>query len=68
MYKNFSLTDQERKQILEQHQGKGYKQPLKESTLENAVDEIGLTPDEIDALTSSLIDMGKTDFKFKVKY
>ena len=66
MYKNFSLTDQERKQILEQHQGKGYKQPLKESTLENAVDEIGLTPDEIDALTSSLIDMGKTDFKFKV--
>jgi hypothetical protein len=66
MYKNFSLTDQERKQILEQHQGKGYKQPLKESTLENAVDEIGLTPDEIDALTSSLIDMGKSDFKVKV--
>lgn len=66
MYKNFSLTDQERKQILEQHQGKGYKQPLKESTLENAVDEIGLTPDEIDALTSSLIDMGKSDFKHKV--
>ncbi len=66
MYKNFSLTDQERKQILEQHKGKGYRQPLKESTLENAVDEIGLTPDEIDALTSSLIDMGKTDFKYKV--
>ena len=48
MYKNFSLTDQERKEILEQHQSKGYKQPLKESSLENSVDEIGLTPDEID--------------------
>jgi hypothetical protein len=48
MYKNFRLTDQERKEILEQHQGKGYKQPLKESTLKNDVDEISLTPDDID--------------------
>ncbi len=48
MYKNFNLTDQERKEILEQHQSKGYKQPLKESSLENSVDEIGLTPDEVD--------------------
>lgn len=30
MYKNFNLTDEERQQILEQHQGKGYKQPLSE--------------------------------------
>lgn len=66
MYKNFKITDEERKAILEQHQSKGYKQPLKESTLENAVEEIGLTPEEIDALTSSLIDMGKFDFKDKV--
>lgn len=66
MYKNFNLTEEERKQILGQHQSKGYRQPLKESTLENAVDEIGLTPDEIDALTSSLIDMGKSEFKSKV--
>ena len=48
MYKNFNLTDQERKEILEQHQSKGYKQPLKESTLKNDVDEISLTPDDID--------------------
>lgn len=48
MYKNFRLTDQERKEILEQHQSKGYKQPLKESTLENSVDEMSLTPDEVD--------------------
>ena len=48
MYKNFRLTDQERKEILEQHQSKGYKQPLKESTLKNDVDEISLTPDDID--------------------
>jgi len=48
MYKNFRLTDQERKEILEQHQSKGYKQPLKESSLENSVDEIGLTPEEVD--------------------
>ena len=66
MYRNFNLTDDERKQILEQHQKSGYKQTLKESTLENAVDEIGLTPEEIDALTSSLIDMGKSNFKEKV--
>lgn len=30
MYKNFNLTEEERKQILEQHQGKGYRQPLSE--------------------------------------
>jgi len=48
MYKNFNLTDQERKEILEQHQSKGYKQPLKESSLENSVDEMSLTPDDID--------------------
>jgi len=48
MYKNFRLTDQERKEILEQHQSKGYKQPLKESTLENSVNEMSLTPDDID--------------------
>lgn len=48
MYKNFRLTDQERKEILEQHQSKGYKQPLKESSLENSVDEMSLTPDEMD--------------------
>ena len=27
MYKNFSLTDEERKQIMEQHGAYGYKKP-----------------------------------------
>ena len=31
MYKNFSLTEKEKKQILEQHGRYGYKKPLKES-------------------------------------
>ncbi len=30
MYKNFKLTDEERKQILEQHSMHGYKQPINE--------------------------------------
>ena len=30
MYKNFSLTDKERKEILEQHGRHGYKKPLNE--------------------------------------
>jgi phage tail sheath gpL-like len=31
MYKNFNLTEEERKQILEQHSSYGYRQPLNES-------------------------------------
>ncbi len=30
MYKNFTLTESERKEIMEMHQSKGYKQPLNE--------------------------------------
>jgi hypothetical protein len=32
MYKNFKLTDKERKQILEQHKEHGYRQPLNEQS------------------------------------
>ena len=32
MYKNFKLTDEERKQILEQHSAHGYKQPINEQS------------------------------------
>jgi len=35
MYKNFSLTDEERKDILEQHASHGYKKPLNEQTTVN---------------------------------
>lgn len=33
MYRNFSLTDEERKQIMEMHQSHGYKAPINEQTL-----------------------------------
>jgi len=66
MYKNFKISDSERKQILEQHKNMGYKPLLAESKLEAAINDIGLTPEEIDALTSELIDLGKNNFKEKV--
>lgn len=37
MYKNFNLTDQERREIMEQHKSHGYKKPLNEQ-MENGVD------------------------------
>lgn len=39
MYKNFNLTDKERKEILEQHGKYGYKKPLNES-FDDLSDEI----------------------------
>ena len=66
MYKNFKISDSERKEILEQHKNMGYKTLLTESKLDTAIDKIGLTPEEIDALTSELIDLGKNNFKEKV--
>lgn len=39
MYKNFSLTDQERKEIMEQHQSHGYKKPLSEQQEQKGTDE-----------------------------
>lgn len=39
MYKNFSLTDQEREQILKHHKSHGYMKPLNES-MEGHVDEL----------------------------
>ena len=35
MYKNFKLTESEKKQILEQHGRYGYKKPLKEIDIYN---------------------------------
>jgi len=37
MYKNFKLTDEERKQIMEMHQSHGYKKPLNED-MDSSVD------------------------------
>lgn len=35
MYRNFNLTDEERKQILEQHSSYGYRQPISEQGTQN---------------------------------
>ena len=43
MYKNFSLTDEERKTILEQHKLNGYKSSLRESFDDNEMD---INPDD----------------------
>lgn len=40
MYKNFSLTDEERQQILEQHKSHGYKKPLSEQSTWNKYNRI----------------------------
>lgn len=37
MYKNFNLTDEERKQILESHSAHGYKKPMNEAPITNAI-------------------------------
>lgn len=37
MYKNFNLTEEERKQILESHSAHGYKKPMNEAPLTNAI-------------------------------
>jgi len=37
MYKNFNLTDEERKQIMEQHSSFGYKKPLKEQGVPTSI-------------------------------
>jgi uncharacterized protein YkvS len=42
MYKNFNLTDEERKQIMEMHQTHGYKKPLVEQEEEDET-ETGLS-------------------------
>jgi len=55
MYKNFNLTDQERREIMEQHQSHGYKKPLNEQKQITSVpdkqkqpsgDFLRLVPDE----------------------
>jgi hypothetical protein len=39
MYKNFNLTEEERKQILEQHSAYGYRKPLNEEKLSSLISE-----------------------------
>lgn len=54
MYKNFNLTDEERKQIMEMHQTHGYKKPLineeEEEEEEEEEDETGLSTENFVSL------------------
>lgn len=56
MYKNFNLTEEEKKQILEQHQDKGYKQPISEQAagymLKSANKAFNQTNDRINQIAS----------------
>lgn len=56
MYKNFNLTEEEKKQILEQHQDKGYKQPISEQAagymVKSANKALNQTNDRINQIAS----------------
>ena len=45
MYKNFNLTEEERKQILESHKSHGYKKPLNEKIYDKEYDVVRGNPD-----------------------
>jgi hypothetical protein len=45
MYKNFSLTDEERKEILESHKSHGYKKPLNEKISDKEIKLVRGNPD-----------------------
>ena len=45
MYKNFNLTDEERKEILESHKSHGYKKPLNEKIYDKEYDVVRGNPD-----------------------
>jgi hypothetical protein len=49
MYKNFNLTDEERKEILEQHVSHGYRQPLNEGQINEFFGATWLTKIKIDS-------------------
>lgn len=45
MYKNFKLTDEERKQIMEMHGSHGYKKPINEKIYDSEYDVVRGNPD-----------------------
>ena len=45
MYKNFSLTEEERKEIMESHESHGYKKPLNEKIYDKEYDVVRGNPD-----------------------
>ena len=78
MYKNFKLSDEERKQIMEMHQSHGYKQPINENEDVSGGDESSalkqqssevvqeLSPEEQEML-KSFIENNPNEFKHIVK-
>jgi hypothetical protein len=51
MYKNFNLTEQEKKQIMEMHKSHGYKKPLNE-------DIISTNPEPTNPMRNQQVEMG----------
>jgi hypothetical protein len=52
MYKNFTLTESEREQILNMHKDKGYKQPMNEQSTDDTIigtlpSKLGLNPSQV---------------------
>lgn len=45
MYKNFNLTEEERKQIMEMHESRGYKKPINEKIYDSEYDVVRGNPD-----------------------
>ena len=45
MYRNFNLTDEERKQIMESHEAHGYKKPINEKIYDSEYDVVRGNPD-----------------------
>ena len=62
MYKNFELTNEERKQILEQHSSYGYRKPLNEQGQGMWYQKYGCIVDGIDGLKKITTDVG-TEFE-----
>jgi hypothetical protein len=62
MYKNFNLTEEERKQILEQHSSYGYRKPLNEQGQGMWYQKYGCIMDGIDGLKKITTDLG-TEFE-----
>jgi len=56
MYKNFNLTEEERKQILEQHSAYGYRKPLNEES--PMTEQFGCIADGVNSLKKVTTDMG----------
>lgn len=64
MYKNFKITDEERKEIMEQHKSHGYKKPLKESSIK---EDDSNNKSEVDFLIMKFFDKKIEEFEYDMR-